>query len=101
MFRSVPPICPRSLDETPFTWVDTPAAFTVMIGKLRMATELAVDLEHHSYRTFSGFLCLMQISTREEDWIVDTLLLREELAELNEVFTDPKIVKVRIECSVI
>jgi exosome complex exonuclease RRP6 len=66
-----------------------------MLETLRGASELAIDLEHHSYRTFSGFLCLMQISTREEDWIVDTLVLREELAELNEVFTDPSIVKVR------
>lgn len=36
----------------------------------------------------------MQISTREEDFIVDTLALREELEVLNEVFTDPSIVKV-------
>jgi exosome complex exonuclease RRP6 len=37
----------------------------------------------------------MQISTREEDWIIDTLALREELEVLNEVFTDSKIIKVR------
>lgn len=65
-----------------------------MLDKLRTAQVIAVDLEHHSYRSYSGFLCLMQISTREEDFIVDTLALREELEDLNEVFTDPKIVKV-------
>jgi exosome complex exonuclease RRP6 len=65
-----------------------------MLDKLRNADAIAIDLEHHSYRTFAGFVCLMQISTRQEDWIVDTLLLRDELEELNEVFTDPKIVKV-------
>ena len=69
-----------------------------MLQKLRTAEELAVDLEHHSYRTFAGFLCLMQISTREQDFVVDTLQLRDELEELNETFTDPSIVKVRI-CS--
>ena len=36
----------------------------------------------------------MQISTREEDFIVDTLKLRDELYVLNEVFTDPNILKV-------
>lgn len=36
----------------------------------------------------------MQISTRQKDYIIDTLALREELHVLNEVFTDPKIVKV-------
>jgi len=66
-----------------------------MLVKLRRVSEVAIDLEHHSYRSYAGFLCLMQISTREEDWIIDTLTLREELMELNEIFTDPKIVKVR------
>jgi hypothetical protein len=32
--------------------------------KLDAQTEFAVDLEHHSYRTFQGFTCLMQVSTR-------------------------------------
>lgn len=36
----------------------------------------------------------MQISTREEDFIIDTLELRSELYILNEAFTDPRIVKV-------
>jgi len=36
----------------------------------------------------------MQISTREKDYIVDTLSLRSDLQILNEVFTSPKILKV-------
>lgn len=66
-----------------------------MLAKLKKATEIAVDLEHHSYRSYNGFLCLMQISDREHDWIVDLLALRDEIEQLNEIFTDPKIVKVR------
>lgn len=66
-----------------------------MLDKLRHAQEIAVDLEYHSYRSFGGFVCLMQISSREEDWIVDPFELRDEMEELNEVFTDSKIVKVR------
>lgn len=66
-----------------------------MLQKLRNAEEIAVDLEYHNYRSYSGFVCLMQISSRDEDFIVDTLCLREELEELNEVFTNPNIVKVR------
>ena len=94
MFERSDATPPRSFEETPFTWVDSPTSFNNMLEKLRAATELAIDLEHHSFRTFSGFLCLMQISTREEDFVVDTLVLREELEELNEVFTNPEIVKV-------
>lgn len=51
-------------------------------------------LQHHSYRSFQGFTCLMQISTRTTDYIIDTLSLIDELHVLNDVFTDPKIVKV-------
>lgn len=65
-----------------------------MLEKLKVASEIAVDLEHHDYRSFGGFVCLVQISTRDEDFVVDTLSLREELIVLNEVFTDPNIVKV-------
>lgn len=50
--------------------------------------------QHHSYRSFLGLTSLMQISTRDQDFIIDTLELRSELYILNEAFTDPAIVKV-------
>ncbi|CAM9785859.1 unnamed protein product [Ectocarpus sp. 6 AP-2014] len=56
--------------------------------------EIAVDLEHHSFRTFLGVVCLMQLSTREQDYIVDPLKLREEMGRLLPIFSDPNIVKV-------
>ncbi len=65
-----------------------------MIADLKNYTELAIDLEHHDLRTYYGITCLMQISTRDQDYIVDTLLLREELNQLNEVFCNPNITKV-------
>lgn len=66
-----------------------------MLEELKGATEIAIDTEHHDFRTYAGLLSLMQISTREKDWIVDTLQpWRRKLEVLNEVFADPKIVKV-------
>uniref|UniRef100_A0A8D0P9N7 Exosome complex component 10 n=1 Tax=Sus scrofa TaxID=9823 RepID=A0A8D0P9N7_PIG len=50
--------------------------------------------QHHSYRSFLGLTCLMQISTRTEDFIIDTLELRSDMYILNESLTDPAIVKV-------
>lgn len=94
MFQSSPPIPPKTFENTPFTWVSTQQELNALLSKLRQASEIAVDLEHHSYRSYYGFVCLMQISTREEDWVIDTLALREELEVLNEVFTNPRIVKV-------
>lgn len=100
MFTYADPIPVKSFEETPFKYVETPADLSSMLEELRTAKEIAVDLEYHSYRSFAGFVCLMQISTRNSDWVVDTLALREELEELNEVFTDPSIVKVcYVTCS--
>ena len=96
VFQTCTPVPPKSFADTPFTWVATPEDFTSMLEALRQATEIAVDLEHHDYRSFGGFVCLMQVSTRDQDWVVDTLVLREELEELNEVFTNPDVVKVRL-----
>lgn len=84
----------RSFEETTAIWVDTEEALAEMIHELKQATEIAVDLEHHDARSYIGFTCLMQISTRYNDWIIDTLSLRLELQALNEVFADPKIIKV-------
>ena len=94
MFQSSPPHEPESFDDTPFAWIDTQEGLNSLISDLAGVAELAIDLEHHDYRSFSGFLCLMQISTRSKDYIIDTLILREELEVLNLFFADPNIVKV-------
>ncbi|KAK6359602.1 exosome nuclease subunit [Orbilia brochopaga] len=88
------PIQYRPFESTSAIWVDTPETLNDMKEQLLKASEIAVDLEHHDYRSYIGLVCLMQISTRDQDWIVDTLKLRDELEVLNEVFTDPKIIKV-------
>lgn len=59
--------------------MDTAAALRDMAEHLAAAREVAVDLEHHDIRTFQGITCLMQISTRSHDFVVDTLALRSEL----------------------
>lgn len=66
-----------------------------MLQELKQAKEIAIDLEHNDKNSYVGLVCLMQISTRNKDWIVDTLKpWRENLQVLNEVFADPTIVKV-------
>ncbi|OBA20818.1 hypothetical protein METBIDRAFT_44245, partial [Metschnikowia bicuspidata var. bicuspidata NRRL YB-4993] len=76
------------------TWVATPAALAAMVAQLKRAQNIAVDVEHHDLRSYYGLTCLMQISDRHHDWLVDTLALRDALQPLNDVFADPRIVKV-------
>lgn len=85
-------------DSTTATWVDTYEGVLEMLEELKKAKDIAVDLEHHDYRTYPGLTSLMQISTREKDWVVDTLRpWRHKLEVLNEVFADPNIIKVHID----
>ncbi|KAG8162424.1 hypothetical protein KVR01_008189 [Diaporthe batatas] len=89
------PISYQPMDTTSATWIDTYEGVLEMLEELKGATEIAIDLEHHDYRSYHGLLSLMQISTRDKDWIVDTLRpWRHKLEVLNEVFADPKILKV-------
>ncbi|KAJ5902558.1 hypothetical protein N7495_003086 [Penicillium taxi] len=95
VYEIATPIPYKPLESTSATFVDTMDGVMEMLGDLKNAKEIAIDLEHHDAHSYVGLVSLMQISTRDKDWIVDTLKpWREELQVLNEVFTDPKILKV-------
>ncbi|XVF06653.1 hypothetical protein REPUB_Repub06bG0068700 [Reevesia pubescens] len=84
------PVKPPSIGSTPFKLVKEVKDLKELAAKLRTVDEFAVDLEHNQYRSFQGLTCLMQISTRTEDFIVDTLKLRIHIGPyLREVFKDP------------
>ncbi|KAL5354145.1 exosome nuclease subunit [Pseudogymnoascus australis] len=95
LYKKADPIPYLPVESTSATFVDTYEGVLEMLAELRTAKEIAIDLEHHDARSYIGLVSLMQISTREKDWIVDTLKpWRQDLQVLNEVFTDPKILKV-------
>ncbi|TKA71609.1 hypothetical protein B0A55_07258 [Friedmanniomyces simplex] len=95
VYSQTEPIPYHSFGSTTATLVDTVEAMYEMLEELKQATEIAIDLEHHDQRSYIGIVSLMQISTRDKDWIVDTLKpWRRKLQCLNEVFADPNIIKV-------
>lgn len=56
-----------TFERTPFKWVGDLRAFESMledihaVGKSGAGKELAVDLEHHDYRSWGGMTCLIQV----------------------------------------
>jgi ribonuclease D len=83
------------LEWTKFSYIDTPEAFLSMIAEIEQNfQEIAVDLEHHSLESYLGITCLMQISTRLADYVIDTIKLRPYIHEINRIFCNPAIVKV-------
>ncbi|KAK4538326.1 hypothetical protein CDCA_CDCA17G4351 [Cyanidium caldarium] len=96
---------PREQD-TPFVLVETPAQLEQFFAHVRgdgrapeqRPREIAVDLESHAHRSFQGFTCLLQASTRERDFVIDAIALRKELAgpesEFVRLLNDPSVLKV-------
>ena len=86
---------PLPIEKVELMYVDTVEELEQVARLLEAEKEIAVDLEAHNYRSFQGFCCLMQLSTRNVDIIVDVLLLRSHVGRLlGPVFADPNIVKV-------
>ncbi|KEQ93680.1 hypothetical protein AUEXF2481DRAFT_81432 [Aureobasidium subglaciale EXF-2481] len=95
VYTQAEPIPYHPYESTTAIFVDTEEKVDEMLQELKKAKEIAIDLEHHDSRSYIGIVSLMQISTRDKDWIVDTLQpWRRKLNKLNDVFADPKILKV-------
>lgn len=76
-----------------------PLLFFVLCVSPNRVAFIQVDLEHNQYRSYQGLTCLMQISTRTEDFVVDTLKLRIYIGpHLRELFKDPSKKKVNLRC---
>ena len=85
---------PLGLAEAKLVLVENPVQLQKMVEALKKESRIAVDLEHHWYRSFQGFTSLIQISTLTTDYIVDPFPIFRELTVLNEVLADPSIAKV-------
>ncbi|KAF5224283.1 hypothetical protein ECC02_002539 [Trypanosoma cruzi] len=82
------------LAQCPLRFVDATVDLEEVVALLLKEKEIAVDLEHHSFYSYQGFTCLMQISTRSEDILIDCLKLRSSMHLLAPVFLNPNILKV-------
>ncbi len=75
------------------TWIDTPAALAEAVPDLGGAGELALDTEADSYYVYRVKVCLLQVSTRERDFLIDPLA-GLDLAPLAELCADRRVLKV-------
>lgn len=81
------PLSDDSLSTTPFHYIDTLTDFNdLLLPALQKATELAIDLEHHHQHSYLGKTCLLQVSTRDIDFVVDTITLRSHIVKLASIF---------------
>jgi hypothetical protein len=82
----------QGLQNAALHFVDTEEGLRQMVAQLEGVPELAVDLEHHSFRSFLGITCLMQLSDRNSDFVVDVVKLRPHIGPLlAPIFADPQV----------
>ena len=85
----------KSDKATKLNYIDTEDQLNEFINIIvKSYNEISVDLEHHSKESYLGITCLIQISTRDADYIIDSIKLRSSLNRLNIIFTNPNILKV-------
>ncbi len=68
-------------------------ALAELVAHLRGEGAVAVDTEADSFFSYREKVCLVQISTRERDWLIDPLA-GLDLAPLGELLADPAVCKV-------
>jgi ribonuclease D len=77
----------------PYTSVATAESFQYMMESLRPAGRLAVDIEADSLYHYFEKVCLIQISTDSETFVLDPLAIRD-LSSLGPLMSDPGVEKV-------
>jgi ribonuclease D len=97
--ESKPPPIPI-VEELEATWIDTEEQLADLAKRLESVDMVAIDLEAHSYHSFSGIICLMQLTIKKDDgkmenYLVDTLKLWHSITtHLAPMFANPNILKV-------
>ncbi|MCZ7546848.1 MAG: ribonuclease D [Anaerolineae bacterium] len=75
------------------TFIDTPQSLRRLLDDLRDAPLLAVDTESNSLYAYRERVCLIQVSTRRADYLIDPLAL-DDMSALSPLMADPAVEKV-------
>jgi len=80
----------RSRKRMKFEYIDRPEQLRSAADRIRVATLLGIDTEAAGYHRYFDRLSLVQVSTREEHFLIDPLAL-EDLAPLGAALADPDV----------
>src|SRR5258706_12309828 len=72
------------------TIVATAPALQELVRRLQIEPLIAIDTESNCLYAYREEVCLIQISTRDQDWLIDPLALKD-LSPLGSLMADPDI----------
>jgi ribonuclease D len=81
----------------PATYIDHPKKLDTMVESLRREPLLGIDTESNSLHVYHERVCLIQVSSRTADYIIDPLALTH-LGNFGELLDDPRIEKIFHAC---
>lgn len=87
---------PEPMDNWPFppaTYIDTDRRLAALAESLRSEALLGIDTESNSMHAYRERVCLVQLSTRTHDYIIDPLPITD-MTPLGMLLQDPAIRKV-------
>jgi ribonuclease D len=77
----------------PAIYIESFENLSIMVSELSQQKVIGVDTESNSLYEYEEKICLIQFSTIENDYLVDTIQVRD-LSPLGKLFSDPRIQKV-------
>mmetsp|Transcript_28590 Transcript_28590/g.37445 ORF Transcript_28590/g.37445 Transcript_28590/m.37445 type:complete len:839 (-) Transcript_28590:117-2633(-) len=83
-----------TLEDRGYELVETKEALKAMVAHLDTVNIFGFDIEFHTYRSYYGITCLIQISTLEKNFVVDTFAVWDHVALLRPPFADPQKIKI-------
>jgi ribonuclease D len=76
-----------------FTLIESNQQLAQICSRLQGETELALDLEADSLHHYREKVCLLQLSSREETWLIDPFLVND-ISPLGTLFANPDVLVV-------
>jgi ribonuclease D len=77
----------------PPIWVDQPGKLNEMMQDIKQQPAVGLDTESNSLFAYQERVCLIQLSTPNQDYLVDTLAL-PDLSTMDSLFASPSIQKI-------
>ncbi|MFW9996079.1 MAG: ribonuclease D [Candidatus Odinarchaeota archaeon] len=75
-------------------YIDSQEQLKRIIEEISLYDALSVDIEANGRYSYFENLCLIQFSTIDKDYLVDALLLKDDLTLLKPIFQNPDIQKI-------
>jgi ribonuclease D len=81
------------MDKPQYQLIKTPGKWANCLAQLQVEPRLAVDLEANSMYAYRESVCLIQVSTPRQDFILDPLAI-QNLDGFGQILSDPTIEKI-------